>query len=690
MSKKLRGIGAQLVGFFILAIMAPTIILAVRAIQTTKSAQTENLKLTSVQTLQETKVGFTNYLKNISQPVDLLTRNDAVKHLEDKGEYSTNVTTVQDALIASVKVTNGAEKAYFSTETGHLITGWTEWDNEKNKVTNKKTLQDGIYNTDKDWYKNCIGSPARNSVYAQFTDPYQDSEGNTIITVSQEIKYSSDNSNYGAVAMDINFEELSSYVHDISLLNTGYVVLVNKEGKIIVNSDKNTYSQDSVTGYDFWNKLKSQSEEEVYTVQAFEEKINGEKVHIVVSKDEITDWTLVGFISSNETASVVSKIVNATISSGVISFVIGVVIALCVAMMFTKEIKMINKVMQAVADGDLTQRIAVRKKNEFGTLENNFNDMIENVSILIKGVEERSGVIINASANISDISKTTTETTNQVSEAIQSVSIGAQGQAESTNNATKEVENLAQRLHETKAYVSDINDMSIETQQMSNKGLTIVDELIGKGEKSIENSKISKSVMDEMVQSIEKINFISNAIMEITEQTNLLSLNASIEAARAGESGRGFAVVADEIRKLAEQSQQSTDEIKKIVAEITDKSALVEKTLDETNKIISEQNESIQDTKDLFNTISSSINALTEGLDNIAKLNEQMDNSRVNVIERMEDVASISTETAAASEEVTASAQEVNATMHNLNQCTVELDEIAIALKEAINKFKLQ
>ena len=117
MSKKLRGIGVQLVGFFVLAILIPTLILAFRAIETTKSAQTENLKLTSVQTLQETKMGFTNYLKNISQPVDLLTRNDAVKHLEDRGDYDTNVTTVQDALIASVKVTNGAERAYFSTVT---------------------------------------------------------------------------------------------------------------------------------------------------------------------------------------------------------------------------------------------------------------------------------------------------------------------------------------------------------------------------------------------------------------------------------------------------------------------------------------------------------------------------------------------------------------------------------------------
>ena len=231
--------------------------------------------------------------------------------------------------------------------------------------------------------------------------------------------------------------------------------------------------------------------------------------------------------------------------------------------------------------------------------------------------------------------------------------------------------------------------MSAETQNLSNRGIGIVEDLIGKGEKSKENSRISKEVVKEMIDSIEKIKFISDAITQITEQTNLLSLNASIEAARAGESGRGFSVVADEIRKLAEQSQASTDEIIQIIGEITEKSDLVSKTMDESVEIIEEQNRSINAARDLFNNISDSVNALKEGMDNIANLNEQMDKSRENVISTMGDVANVATDTAAAAQEVTASAIEVTETMRNLNTSTEELDKIAANLQDSINQFKL-
>lgn len=687
--KAFKGIGSQLVLSFAVAVCVAIILVSLGSIRITKTSINANTEVTSEQTLDNVQEGFTTYLKTLSQPVDLLTRKNEIKHLEDQGELDDNVKAIKDSLVASVKVTNGAELAFFTTKTGLRVDGWAEINPETGKTANKGGLTRGVNDTSKSWYQNCIGSKARNTIYSQFSDPYVDSSsGKTIFTVSQEIKYT-DGANYGAVGLNIDFAEVEDYVKNIGLLNTGYVILVNKDGKILVDNDKNTNVQDNVTSLECWNTIKNLSEDQYDTTFSFDEKINGESVHIVTSKDAVTGWTLMGFISESETQAVVNKIAKTTIELAIIALIIGIVIALIITRTVTKELKTLNNAMDMMADGKLTYRINVKSKNELGQAEANYNVMADQISSLIKGVEEKSGVLITASQKISNVSESTTETVNQVSEAIQSVSIGASGQAESTQKATSEIELLASKLHETKAYVSDINDMSVETKQLSDQGLTIVDDLIEKGEKSKDNSRFSKNVVNEMIESINKINFISDAITEITEQTNLLSLNASIEAARAGESGRGFAVVADEIRKLAEQSQSSTDEIKQIVKEISAKSVVAEKTMDESVDIIDEQNKSINDAKELFGHISDAVNALKEGLDNIASLNEQIDASRENVVKSMEDVASVSTETAAASEEVSASAEEVNATMHTLNQFTVELDEIATHLTEAINRFEL-
>ena len=220
-----------------------------------------------------------------------------------------------------------------------------------------------------------------------------------------------------------------------------------------------------------------------------------------------------------------------------------------------------------------------------------------------------------------------------------------------------------------------------------NKQIAATKEQIGKAEYE---RKRTENLLKENAATQKQIDDIDSQIAVLKKQ-----LEAQISTLQ-----RGNASITEESSAYEIQVAQLDDQLRKchitspicgtVLAKYAEAGELVaEKTMDESVDIIDEQNKSINDAKELFGHISDAVNALKEGLDNIASLNEQMDASRENVVKSMEDVASVSTETAAASEEVSASAEEVNATMHTLNQFTVELDEIATHLTEAINRFEL-
>lgn len=287
---------------------------------------------------------------------------------------------------------------------------------------------------------------------------------------------------------------------------------------------------------------------------------------------------------------------------------------------------------------------------------------------------------------VTDDTKTNT---NMVMEAIHNIALGATDQAGSTQQALGEVEKLASSLNDTKQNVDNINEMSNETGELSEQGKEMVNLLIDKSGQTMDKSKTTTQVMDEVMASIDKINYISDAIADITSQTNLLSLNASIEAARAGDAGRGFAVVADEIRQLADQSKKSTDEIKAIINEVVAKASRAEQAMKENNQLIEEQQDAIHDTNKLFEKISDSINGLIEGLANVAELNTRMEDNKEAVVGEMSSIASVSEESAAASEEVNASVDQVNNTMDEIVTYTNELNNIAGELKKAIDRFAL-
>lgn len=703
--KKKTSLSAKLIAAFMAAILGSVLICALLTHSKVESVLNSNMQLTSEQTLNSAMTSLQTYEKTISIPVDLLTRKDSIKQLLLEPEnYDKYIDNVNDELVAACKVVNGSVRAYYALNDGRTITGWVQYE-----ADGSKTAMNTVENKDlsgKEWYTACQGRKAKvNSIFSYITAPYVDEEtGEQIITVCQEVKYK--DVVQGVVAMDIDASALADYVENIRLLNTGFVMLVDEQGNIVVDSESNTFADGTVADLDFFAPLteeldkleeqKAQLEEnedpaadDIVLQASYTMRAEGRDCAITAMTDRITGWRLLGCISDQENQKNLININIGTLMAGVIGLIFGCVIAVLTALSFNREIKKLQNATHRVAGGDFSEKIKVTRSDEFGVLETNFNGMMDDVSELIHAVEDKSNHILEVAGGISEVAGNTKTTIEQVTQAIDSVAQGAVKQAESTQEANTEVEHLKNSLDETKEYVSGMNGMTEKANEVSTEGIESVKDLIEKSGKTAEKSKVSLEVMNEMVESIDKIFYISDTIADITSQTNLLSLNASIEAARAGEMGKGFAVVADEIRKLADESKESTDEIKKIITEITEKSKLVESTMQENEVLQTEQQEAINRTEEIFGEIMKQIEMLGSGMERINALNDTMSANKDLVVDKMGTIASVSEQSAAATEEVNASTEQVNVTMEEISEHTETLQAIAKDLMETINRFKL-
>lgn len=666
--KKNSKLFRKIVACIVIMLMVPTLTVGIVAIVKSNIVLENNLKTTSIQTIKEVDKGFTQYLEILNTQLRVISKNADIKDLSNlQADHSLIAKHVQDIFSDTKGSVNGIINAGYAGEYGELVLD-----------SGVMTINEFNYK-EREWYKKAKEADGK----VVYIKPYKDSvTGKQVMTVAQSVK--DDKGQFtGVIVIDVSLDSMKEYISNIQLLNSGYILLVDKDGDIVANNDKNEEAEDNVSGLPFWESAKNE-ERGVYTW-----KYNGKSFYTCQETDALTGWKMIGIIDSKEVTDNVMTMKTTVIMTSLLCIIIGIIISMLSASYIMKEIGKLKKAFNNVAQGDFTQRIAVTAKDEFGDLGDNFNSMIDSVLNLMKGVQSTSSHLIETAFSISSMSEETTASISEVSNAIQEVASGATSQAQSATEVAMSVEELSDRIDEISNETTHINGLSKETEKLSTQGLVILNDLISKAEKSKENAIKSGGMVHEMGESINKINYISDAIAGITEQTNLLALNASIEAARAGEAGKGFAVVAEEIRKLAEESKKSTDEIKAIVGEINSKNSATKIAMEESKNMSQKQGEAIKETEDIFNRIVDSIMPLTGAIENIKVLNEKMHQNKEVVKAQIENIAAVSEESASISEEVTASAQEVSATMDELTQYASNLHDISNELKDELKNFTL-
>ena len=376
----------------------------------------------------------------------------------------------------------------------------------------------------------------------------------------------------------------------------------------------------------------------------------------------------------------------------VIIAILGTLIAMfmsrLIVVAFNKLIANLNK----VADLDMTVEIDnrdLKRMDEIGQINNTMKNMIKNLRDMVKKVSSSSERLAASSEELTATSEEAVGSAQEISRTVEDIARGATNQAQNTQDGAEKLNKLGQLIEEDQKYMIDLNNASIKINKVVSEGLEIVDNLT---KKTMTSESAIKAVYDKIIKtnkSSENIGETSKVINTIAEQTNLLALNAAIEAARAGEHGKGFAVVADEIRKLAEQSTDSTKIIDDVVDALKGDSAKSVETIKEVLKVIEEQIESVKITEKKYSEISEGVKVSDEAIQNLNCAGKKMIENKENILKIMQDLSAIAQENAASTQEVSASAEEQVLLFKEISSSSTDLANLAQELEKAISKFKI-
>ncbi len=311
---------------------------------------------------------------------------------------------------------------------------------------------------------------------------------------------------------------------------------------------------------------------------------------------------------------------------------------------------------------------------------------------------EARGKIVNSlektTDELSDVSNTLSSSFEEASAAIEEISraiytlaAGALEQAKETESGVHHSLEIATDIEKVIYTTEELKMTAIETESLKNNGLTILSQLIEKTNESNEAVKSLHHIIKTTSESAEEIANASTIIVSISQQTNLLALNAAIEAARAGEAGKGFAVVANEIRKLAEQSSESTRKINKVIEALRTNMELAFNKMNKTTDTIHAQTKSITLTQGIFKSLASSIEKTRNGIEAVIISGETMDKSKNNIINALQSLSSMAQENAASTEEMSASAEQQSASMEEIASISEGVLLLAQELESLTNTF---
>ncbi|WP_042222380.1 methyl-accepting chemotaxis protein [Oceanobacillus manasiensis] len=641
---------------FLLVLLVPSCIIAYSSYTSAKNNTDSRMLETAQETVQMVDSTINQLLQAQMENVDFLSNAISAEDIVDG-----DTENLQSILSRSQASKADLEQSYVGTVGGDFIV-----------APDTIEVKPDYDPRERPWYQSAMENKGKVII----TDPYVSSS--TEVVVVTIAKATADG--LGVIGVNLQLDSLSEMVDEINIGKEGYVFLLDENSHYITHPSNEAGSEAT---QEFMKDLYKSNN------GMFDYKMEGDKKKLAFTTNETTGWKIAGSMYQSEVEDAVQPIFNTTLIVIAIALAAGIAVVVFIIRSITRPVNKLVEAADKMSNGDLTVSVTTKSNDEIGQLANAFNRMRKHLNEVIVQVRDKANNLAASSEELNASSQQNTVATEQITNSIQDVASGVENQSNRIDSSSRMAQDMSSSIQQIASSSNEVSSTAADATSVVQAGNKAIETTVGQME-------FIKKTVHELSGNIEglgnktrEIGNIVDVITNIAEQTNLLALNAAIEAARAGEHGKGFAVVADEVRKLAEQSSQSSEQIKDMIQSVQKESVDAVKAMATGTTEVERGIEVVSQAGQSFTDITSFVNTVTSQIQQVASKIQEISSGTEQFRETFDSLAGISETTSGAAQNVSASTEEQLASMEEITDSANSLSVMAEELQEVVEQFKL-